>query len=304
MAVDAVPRQPVSPCNFGKCREILTKCREVAIGTQLKAARSQELGWDSPYSRSREAIIRQQGRSELGGLPIHQSKGDAGSFRGRSAKHTEPFGPSTFRSVDGRREHRDFGRRPYGAEASQASAHWRGCRSSRPISASMFLAQRAEKVVGQGARLTSMSGLVGRRRSTLVLEEARSHGAPSGLKMRCLNIHPVLHSPKNAWSCSGSPYPCAEWLSCPFPNSRNREAMISQQGGPRTTDRLSAPMSTSARGMNLDRKQNTGSATTCRRAPLRQKGGGLASRSHRGRTILLSDRQGTTTRCRPQRAAC
>ena len=138
MAVDAVPRQPVSPCNFGKCREILTKCREVAIGTQLKAARSQELGWTLPTpGAGRQSFISRDG-VKLGGLPIHQSKGDAGSFRGRSAKHTEPFGPWTFRSVDGRREHRDFGRRPYGAEASQASAHWRGCRSSRPISASMF----------------------------------------------------------------------------------------------------------------------------------------------------------------------
>jgi hypothetical protein len=57
VVVDAVPCEPVSPCNFGKCREILTKCREVAIGTQLKAGRSQGFGWTSPYSRSREAIF-------------------------------------------------------------------------------------------------------------------------------------------------------------------------------------------------------------------------------------------------------
>jgi len=58
---DAVPFEPVSPCNFGKCREILTKCREATNITQPKAIRSQKLRFDSPYSRSRETILPEQG---------------------------------------------------------------------------------------------------------------------------------------------------------------------------------------------------------------------------------------------------
>jgi hypothetical protein len=49
--------KPVSPCNFGKCREILTKCREKASVTQLKPVRSQKLEWGSPYSGSREGVV-------------------------------------------------------------------------------------------------------------------------------------------------------------------------------------------------------------------------------------------------------
>jgi len=56
LADDAVGFEPVSPCIFAKCREILTKCREGASLTRLKAVGSQKLGWVSPYSRSREAI--------------------------------------------------------------------------------------------------------------------------------------------------------------------------------------------------------------------------------------------------------
>jgi hypothetical protein len=57
VADEPVGCEPVSPCNFGKCREILTKCREEEAVTRLKAVRSQKLGWDSPYSKSREAIL-------------------------------------------------------------------------------------------------------------------------------------------------------------------------------------------------------------------------------------------------------
>jgi hypothetical protein len=57
LAEDAVGCEPVSPCIFGKCREILTKCREEASVTRLKLFGSQKLGWVSPYSRSREAIL-------------------------------------------------------------------------------------------------------------------------------------------------------------------------------------------------------------------------------------------------------
>jgi hypothetical protein len=57
LAEEAVRCQPVSPCNLGKCREILTKCREEASVTRLKLFGSQKLGWVSPYSRSREAIL-------------------------------------------------------------------------------------------------------------------------------------------------------------------------------------------------------------------------------------------------------
>src|SRR5262249_28915448 len=62
---DAVPFEPVSPCNFGKCREILTKCRETTNITQPKAIRSQKLRFDSPYSRTRETILPEQGGVKL-----------------------------------------------------------------------------------------------------------------------------------------------------------------------------------------------------------------------------------------------
>jgi len=57
MADDAVGFEPVSPCIFAKCREIFTKCREEASVTRLKAVGFQKLGWVSPYSTSREAIL-------------------------------------------------------------------------------------------------------------------------------------------------------------------------------------------------------------------------------------------------------
>jgi hypothetical protein len=57
LADDAVGFEPVSPCIFGKCRVILTKCREEASVARLKVVGSQELGWVSPYSTSREAIL-------------------------------------------------------------------------------------------------------------------------------------------------------------------------------------------------------------------------------------------------------
>jgi hypothetical protein len=57
LADDAVRYEPVSPCKFGKCRVILTKCREEASVARLKVVGSQELGWVSPYSTSREAIL-------------------------------------------------------------------------------------------------------------------------------------------------------------------------------------------------------------------------------------------------------
>jgi hypothetical protein len=46
------------PCILGKCREILTKCREAIIATRLEADVSQEVGCDSPYARSREVNLR------------------------------------------------------------------------------------------------------------------------------------------------------------------------------------------------------------------------------------------------------
>jgi hypothetical protein len=55
LADDAVQYEPVSPCKFGKSREILTKCRERASAAPLKTIGCHELEWDSPYSRSREA---------------------------------------------------------------------------------------------------------------------------------------------------------------------------------------------------------------------------------------------------------
>ena len=57
VVADAVGFEPVSPCIFGKCREILPKCRETAIVPRRKAIRSHKLGWRSPYSRSREAMV-------------------------------------------------------------------------------------------------------------------------------------------------------------------------------------------------------------------------------------------------------
>jgi hypothetical protein len=57
LAEDAVGCEPVSPCIFGKCRVILTKCREEASVARLKVVGSQKLGWVSPYSTSREAIL-------------------------------------------------------------------------------------------------------------------------------------------------------------------------------------------------------------------------------------------------------
>jgi hypothetical protein len=56
LAEDAVRCEPVSPCIFGKCREILPKCREEISGAPLKTARCHKLECDSPYSRSREGI--------------------------------------------------------------------------------------------------------------------------------------------------------------------------------------------------------------------------------------------------------
>jgi len=41
LADDAVGFEPVSPCIFGKCRVILTKCREEASIARLKAVGSQ-----------------------------------------------------------------------------------------------------------------------------------------------------------------------------------------------------------------------------------------------------------------------
>jgi hypothetical protein len=57
LADDAVRFKPVSPCIFAKCREIFTKCREEASVTRLKLFGSQKLGWVSPYSKSREAML-------------------------------------------------------------------------------------------------------------------------------------------------------------------------------------------------------------------------------------------------------
>jgi len=56
LAEDAVRYEPVSPCIFGKCREIFIKCRETVSITPLKVARCHRLGWESPYSSGREAI--------------------------------------------------------------------------------------------------------------------------------------------------------------------------------------------------------------------------------------------------------
>src|SRR5262245_35088477 len=63
LAEDAVRCKPVSPCNFGKCREILTKCRDDAKHPQLKATGFQQFDCAPPYCRSREAKIPQQGSS-------------------------------------------------------------------------------------------------------------------------------------------------------------------------------------------------------------------------------------------------
>src|SRR5438105_4008492 len=41
VAVDAGPIKPVSPCIFGKCREIFAKCREAERAVLLKSTRSQ-----------------------------------------------------------------------------------------------------------------------------------------------------------------------------------------------------------------------------------------------------------------------
>jgi hypothetical protein len=41
---DAVRYEPVSPCIFGKCREILPKCRETVSVCRPKAIRSQQAG--------------------------------------------------------------------------------------------------------------------------------------------------------------------------------------------------------------------------------------------------------------------
>ena len=46
LAEDAVHREPVSPCNFGKCREILPKCREGPNAARLRTPRYHKLGWD------------------------------------------------------------------------------------------------------------------------------------------------------------------------------------------------------------------------------------------------------------------
>src|SRR5262249_52762469 len=50
--VDAAPIEPVSPCNFGKCREILAKCREPPNLTELKAKNLRQLG---PFLPTQEA---------------------------------------------------------------------------------------------------------------------------------------------------------------------------------------------------------------------------------------------------------
>jgi hypothetical protein len=42
---------------FGKSRVILTKCRDGASAAPLKSVGCHEVGWDSPYSRSREATL-------------------------------------------------------------------------------------------------------------------------------------------------------------------------------------------------------------------------------------------------------
>jgi hypothetical protein len=57
VVADAVRIEPVSPCNFGESRVVFTRCREAERATLLKAHISQWLGWDSPYSRSREAML-------------------------------------------------------------------------------------------------------------------------------------------------------------------------------------------------------------------------------------------------------
>jgi hypothetical protein len=61
VVAEAVRCEPVSPCNLGKCRVIYVSCRDGPSATQLKATDLKNLDWGLPNSRSREAIIRQQG---------------------------------------------------------------------------------------------------------------------------------------------------------------------------------------------------------------------------------------------------
>jgi hypothetical protein len=71
---DAVRYEPVSPCKFGKCREILTKCREAVSVARLKTVKSQQLGWGSPYFNSREAILLEQGSETSAAGPVKRSR--------------------------------------------------------------------------------------------------------------------------------------------------------------------------------------------------------------------------------------
>src|SRR6266542_2467031 len=49
--------EPVSPCNFWKCRVICTKCREGPEPSPAKSCQISIAWMRSPYSRSRETII-------------------------------------------------------------------------------------------------------------------------------------------------------------------------------------------------------------------------------------------------------
>jgi len=62
------------PCKFGKCREILTKCREAVSVARLKTVKSQQLGWGSPYFNSREAILLEQGSETSAAGPVKRSR--------------------------------------------------------------------------------------------------------------------------------------------------------------------------------------------------------------------------------------
>ena len=110
-----------------------------------------------------------------------------------------------------------------------------------------------------------MSGLVGRRRSTLVLEEARSHGAPSGLKDEVLEHSPrSCHSPKNARSCSVA-LSLRRWLSllgdCIDP------AGLPQKGGPplcaKATSAPPCELYQSWRGVRGGRRGSTAKSERC-----------------------------------------
>jgi hypothetical protein len=74
LADDAVRYEPVSPCKFGKCREILTKCRDAVSVARLKTVKSQQLGWGSPYFNSREAILLEQGSETSAARPVKRSR--------------------------------------------------------------------------------------------------------------------------------------------------------------------------------------------------------------------------------------